>query len=474
MKNLGRIFLLLFLISNTLYSGVIASVDSQKVQRGDVVTFSLKLIGKDIQRPNIYDLCGADVISTSEARSIQMTNNTTQTDYILTYKFEPKQTCTIKPLEVLIDGKKEKTKAIDIVVEKVVPSKDGDFSLSLFLTKKEVFVGESFELVLMLKQKKSASILDNKFIEPNLKGFWKKANPKQERGEDDEFIVTKVTYSLSAQREGILDISAAQMKIASRKKARIFFGGFFPEVKWKNYFSNELSIKVKALPSGVTLVGDFKIEASADKTVANANEAINISIKVYGDGNLEDIKSFKPYIDGVSIFDEKIVIDKNKLSQEIAFVGDESFIVEAFVLKYFDIKTKTIKSISTQPIHIEIKNAKVKQELTIKRDNNKTIVVPRQGTISKEIDTLLLGITFIFGLGLGIFLMFLKEKDLFIRKRSLDIKNHKVLLVKLIPYKENEDVKEIVSILESNLYSSSQEKIDIKVIKEIVKKYKIS
>lgn len=475
MKNLGKVFLILFLILNTLEASVIGVVDAQKVQRGDIVTFSLKLVGEDIERPNIYDLCGSDVISTSESRSIQMTNNVTTTDYILTYRFEPNKSCTIEPVEVKIDGKKEKTQAIDITVEKVVASQNDEFSLSLHIAKNEVFVGESFELILMLKQKKSAKIVDNKFIQPDLKGFWVKGEPKQERGEDSEFVVTKVTYSLAAQRVGTLDIAAAQMKIASRKKRRNFFGGFFPEVKWQNYFSNDLSIDVKALPSGISLVGDFKIQATVDKTQVQANEAVNITLKVLGDGNLEDIKSFKPYIDGVSIFDEKIAIEQNKLTQQIAFVGDESFTIKPFKIKYLDIKTKEIKEIQTQAINIAVTNAIAKKELIIKRDNNETLVVEKQVTSSNTgINNIWIGLAFLGGLILGVLIMLIKSFNLLSGKKSLNLKDHKMLLVKLIPYKENNDVKEIVNILENNLYASSKEEIDKKVLKEIVKKYEIS
>lgn len=474
MKNLGKLFFIILLVSSSLYADVVGSVDEQKVQRGDVVTFSLKLIGKDIQRPNIYEICGVDVLSTSETRSIRMVNNMTTTDYILTYKFEPIKNCTINPLEILIDGKKERTSAINITVTKPVKSKDDDFSLTLFLSKQEVFVGESFELVLMLKQRKSAKIVDNKFIRPDLKGFWIKGEPKQERGEDNEFVVTKVTYYLAAQRVGSLDIAPAQMKIASRKKARNFFGGFFPEVKWKNYFSNELNIEVKPLPAGVTLVGNFEIKATVDKTVANANEAVNVTITVSGDGNLEDIKTFKPYIDGVSIFDEKIVVGKNQLTQKIAFVGDDSYLVEPFIIKFLDITTKEIKTISTQPIKIEIKNAKLPKELIIKRDNNETIVVPKQVSSENAFDKLWLIPAFVVGVIFGVLVMIIKSLNIFQRKKKLNIKDHKMLLVKLMPYNENEDVKELVDILESNLYSKTQEKIDKKVLKAIIKKYEIS
>ena len=58
MKNLGKILFTFLIIPHAIYAGVIASVDSKKVQLGDTVTYSLDLSGKDISRPNIYNLCG--------------------------------------------------------------------------------------------------------------------------------------------------------------------------------------------------------------------------------------------------------------------------------------------------------------------------------------------------------------------------------------------------------------------------------
>ena len=133
----------------------------------------------------------------------------------------------------------------------------------------------------------------------------------------------------------------------------------------------ELNIDVKALPGGVDLVGNFSIIATADKTEINSNEALNVSIEVLSNGNLEDIKSFKPHIQGVNIFDEKAVVNGTKLTQKIAFVAENDFIIAPFTLRYFDPVTKEIKTTSTNEISVKVKNAKPKEELTIKRDESK-------------------------------------------------------------------------------------------------------
>ena len=260
------------------------------------------------------------------------------------------------------------------------------------------------------------------------------------------------------------------MKIASRKNKKNYWGGFFPEVKWRSYFSNDLSIESKALPSGVSLVGDFKIQASVDKTEVNANEVVNLTIKVVGDGNLEDISSFKPYLDAVSVFDEKILIQDKLLSQQITLVSEQSFTIPSFSLKTFNTVTNDIKIISTQEIQIKVKNEKVRQEVIITRDETKIKVV----SSDKEngYSQLWLFISFLIGLILGIFIMFLKSMK-FSKSTKLDLKNHKILLVKLMPFRDDEEVENILNTIESNLYRGTKLAVDKKVLKEVIKRYEI-
>lgn len=475
MKNLGRILLVLFAFSQITYAGVVANVSSDHVGYGEVVSYNLTLSGDDIKKPEIYTLCGEDVVATGSSTSIQIVNGDYQKSYVLSYKFVPTKSCTIESISLDIGGKTYKTKPIDIVVEKVVSSINDDFSLSLSTDKEEVYVGEPFELTLLFKQKKSAQVVDNKFVQPEFKGFWVKGEPKQEIIKEVDYINTKITYNMAPQREGNLYIKPAQISLASRQNSKNFYGGFFPEVKWKTYFSNELNITAKALPNDARLVGDFTIDAVADKTELNPNEAINVTIKVLGSGNLEDIKSFKPYIDGVSIFDEKILVKDNSLTQKITFVADKSFTIPSFSLRYFDPKDGKIKTLNTQAIDIKVKNSKVeqKEELTIEREKKPDVPVLNE-VVEQKLDTISIVLIFIGGLTLGIFLMLIRPLLFFKREKKFDIKDHKMLLVKLMPFKENEDVRELVGILESNLYKDEKQEIDKRRLKEIIKKYEIN
>jgi len=470
MNNIIKLFLLLSM-PYMIYAKVLATVDYKSVELGDMLTYSLEVSGDNISRPNIQRLCDSDVISTSSQTSVNIINGNIKKRYILSYKFIPQKSCKINPIEVEINDKIEYSNAVNIEVKPVSGAKDKNFQLTLKSSKKELYVGETFDVTLLFKQKIDAEALDSEFLPPKFKGFWIKNESKPKRINNDNFAFTTIVYTLAPQRVGKLNIQKAHMRIASRTARTNSWGDWSPTVKWKTYFSNELNINVKPLPSGVDLVGDFSINVEIDKKEVNENEAVNLTVEVSGLGNLEDVKSFKPQIEGVSVFDEKIEIKGTKLTQKIALISEKDFIVPPFTLKYFDSKTKEIKIISTKKIDIKVKGTKAKEKLLIKRENIKENIQKSNEII--KLDKITLIITFIVGLISGILLMLFKPFRKNKKQNSTSIKDPKILLMKLLPYKDDAEVKKIVDILENNIYANKKEEYDKKALKEVLKRYDI-
>lgn len=469
-KKVDTVLKLIFLLlssSITLYaSGVNAKVDSQKVELGEMVTLSLIISGDDVTKPNIEKLCDSEIVSTSSQTSMQIINSKVSKNYILSYKFMPQKSCKIDPIEVEIDGKIHTSEPLEILVSADAVTKDADFILTLSSDKKELFVGEPFEMTLTFKQKNGAEVVDSKFIPPELTGFWVKSESQPQRSQNESESITKVVYELAPQRYGELNITKAQIQIASRGSSA---NSWIPAVKWRSYFSNELTFDVKPLPEGLSLAGDFKIEVAVDRVEVDANEPVNITLEVKGSGNLEDIKSFKPNLQSVAVFDEKILVDANRLTQKIAFVSERDFVIPSFSIKYFDTKTKEIKSISTKEISVKVKNAKPQETLNIKKESDQISSDPK----SKNRDLLEMFMLFLSGLIIGASIMFFIKKRVSKTSYRSSIRDPKTLLMKLLPFKDDQEVKEIIEILEKNIYSNQNIKIDKKVINKIVQRYKI-
>ena len=477
MKNLGKMILLLVLIPNAMYASVVASVDYSSVVVGETVTYSLNVSGKNLQRPILNSICDSNIIATSSQTNIEMINGKYNKTKILSYKFMPRKSCVIEPLDVIVDGKTQTTKAVKVEVKPATQDINADFVLELSADKKEVYVGQPFIMSMLIKQKHTAQALDSKFVAPVMKGFWKSGEPKQEKYDDGAYTITKLTYKLSAQREGELKIEPAQLAVASRKHTRDMWGSFMRDVKWRSYFSNELKIDAKPIPQGAKFIGDFSINARVDKKEVNPNEAINVTIQVIGEGNLEDITKFKPYIKDVSVFDEKPVVFANKFQEKLALVGDNDFVVPAFSLTFFNPKTQSLETISTKEIAIKVNGAKPHEALKIKRDKTADSVVKKPEPVkvitAKALSTIQVIFIFIVGLVVGVIIMLSKPWTAFKREKSLDIKDEKKLLIKLMPYTEDKEVQEIIDILEHNIYAKDKKVVDKKLLKEIIKKYDI-
>lgn len=478
MKNLGKLCLFLLVPATFLQAGISAKVEPRVLYAGDSATYILTVSGENIQRPMISKICGNRVTSTSSQTSIQSINGEYTKSYTLSYQFTPRKSCKIDGVELNINGVMEKSNSVDIEIRPMEKNISPDFILSLSTAKKELYVGEPFELLLTLKQKVGAQAVDNKFITPDFKGFWKKSETDPEVTDDGVYITTKVVYKLAPQREGLLSINPAELKIATRTGSNNW-GSLMPQVRWKTYYSNKLSIQAKELPNASKIIGNFTINASVNKNEIHPNEVVNLVLSVSGNGNLEDMKSFKPFVPGVNVFDEKILIDGNKLSQKLVFVGDSDFSIPSFKLEFFNPLSKQIETITTQKIDIKVIGSVVKEPLKIKRDTtevkaeeDKNPIVMAQTQENNEV--LYAGIAFVIGLLIGVVLMVLKNMKLAKREKKLDIKDEKVLLMKLLEFKDDEEVQAIVDILESNLYSKEKRVIDKKALKSIIKKYKLN
>ena len=476
MKNLGKIIIFLVLILSSLNATVSAKVSPNNVYAGDATTYVLTITGSNINKPVLADICGNTITATGSQTSIKSINGSYSKSYNLSYQFTPKKSCTIDSVSVEIDGKIEHSNSVDVNVLPRTQDANADFVLEFESSAKEVFVGEPFKITLLLKQKRGAQVVESQFIAPEFKGFWIKSESKAQRIEDNEYMTTKVVYELAAQREGNLSIQAAELKIASRDSVNNW-ARMFPQVRWRTYYSNTVDLSVKALPLGVKIIGDFTIVASVDKTQVNPNEAVNLILKIKGEGNFEDIESFKPYISDVNIFDEKIKLSKNSLSQKIVFVSEQDFTIAPFELKYFDLNTQEIKTLQTQAIEIKVKGNVAKKEVSITRDVEipKTIDIDKTVTVEKN-NYLFILLAFFIGLVIGIVIMLIKSKKVSTKQKKFDIKDEKLLLIKLLPYKEiDSDVEEIVRVLENNIYYNKEKIIvDKRMLKEVLKKYDIS
>ncbi len=481
MKILGKILTVLLLLHVSAEAKISATVDSTEVTQGDSVTFELRLEGKNIERPKLKELCGSKVTANSQMTSSQYINGSFKAFTSYSFMFTPKKSCVIEPVSLTIDGKVDKSEPINIKVSKMVVTKNSDYILEVHCDKKEVYVGETFVIKLLFKQKRNASGVDSRFTPPEFKNFWVKKEGEGKKYNDGNYIVTEINYVISAQKAGDLSVSEAVMKVATRSHSRDNWGQWMQKLKWRSYFSEPISIRAKELPANTTLVGDFKISMSYDKKVVEANEPLNISIKIEGMGNFEDIETLKPNIKGVSIYAEDPRIDEfsdkgkyvGRFSQKMAIVADSNYTIPSITLRYFDTKTGTIQEVSSTPIEIEVTNTKLvrkKKTLHVERGADAPAEVK---VIQNGVDTLTAIAIFVGGIFLGVLLMLIPFKRLFTKEDEtlhVNIKDNRATLNFLIQHMNDKEANAMIQKLEAIVYKGESVEIDKKELKLLIKR----
>ena len=483
MKNLGKIIATLVLSTN-LFAGVSADVDQSAITPGNIVNFSLHVSDTRFEKPSITTLCGVSVLGTASQTSVTGVNGKFSKTLTLTYSFAPEHSCVIDPISIKTDNGIVKTAPIKIDVHPLSKNAKEKFSLEYTSEKKEVYVGEPFSVTLISKIRRDMKILDSKFEASDMNGFWIKKQQQDPDTVDGDYVVTKITYVLAAQKAGDLVLKPAAMSLAQQAVKNDFFGGMATDVKWNRYISNSLHVNVKTPPAGVDLVGnDIKLNMTLDKTKVNQNEAANVTLTLNGAANFEDVGTIKPFVANVSVFDDDAKVEnfvKNGVynsvyTKKIAFVSDKSFTIPPIEIKYFDTKTHEIKILKSQSVHVDVvghNGASTKNEpLKIEKgvlESSKTIFA-----YFSEFTYIAMGISAFVGFLLGIGFMIVKP---YLRRDKTEgpvsNKDTKALLTKLIEFKEDDEVREMIELLERKAYLGQNINIDKKKLQELRKKYK--
>ena len=472
---LGKLLIIGILFLSTLAANVTASLDKIAVYEGDRVTLTLKASGEDIEFPSITNIAGYRVEGTSSARQMSIINGKVTKSETLKYTFRPKKSITIPSFDIKVNSKIEKTKTVKLKVVKPQASKKGDdFIFTLKLSKNKAYVGEAVRATFEFAYKIGTNPLDVKLEKFAPKHFWLKelTNPKPK--EKNGYISQTINYLIFPQMAGEQILSNQLIDVATRQRKTNF-------IVWKKVLSNRTKIEVLPLPEDLEVQGEYNINASIDKANINANEPVNLTLKIKGFGNIDDIEPFKLVLDDEVVYASKPEIKSliqdgkygGEFIQKISIIADQDFTIPSINFKYFDIKSKSIKEIKTKPYDIKV-NSKTKTIPQIQTNEaTKTIQLPPKVIIQKE-DSILKYIYALIGfvLGLVVFYIFnrkkqVKKDDTTIQKKIKKAKDDKSLYDILLPHCQDKNLKNIIKDIEENIYNNGKNKIDKKAIIEL-------
>jgi hypothetical protein len=260
---------------------------------------------------------------------------------------------------------------------------NSDLFIKIHVSKSSVYENESFLVTFKLYSLVEITGFDNvKF--PEFEGFIaqeielpsnNQLSLENYNGRNYRTIVLKQTI-LYPQRSGKITIGSgkfdANIRMRSQRRTRSFFDDFFDtyqNVK-KVLTSAPITIDVKPLPAGkpasfTGAVGDYKMTSSISATHLKANDAVTIKLTISGSGNIKLVKNPEIVFPAdFDIFDPKIDINTRVSTSGVngsktieyyaipRYAG--KFTIPKAQFSYFDLKSGTYKTLSTNEYQLQV------------------------------------------------------------------------------------------------------------------------
>lgn len=315
--------------------------------------------------------------------------------YSKTYSYflAPKKqgTFTIQQATIEIDGETYKTTPIRITVTSAVDKpKDGNSAdyiasenihLVAEVSKVNPYLNEAITVVYKLYVSPNTGVSNWREIDnPKYSDFWSqnidikglKVQNGTYEGEDYRYVVLRKTV-LYPQKTGKLEIEPLSLDITVDvpTNRRDIFGARLLNQVHRTVSAGKRTIDVKPLPEKgkptnfTGAVGDFRFNVTTSKYELNASESLQAKVEVSGSGNLrlfelpklnmpsslevyepEHAENVRTNLDGMkgSISDSYTVVPQYK----------GKYPVPSISFSYFDLKTESYKTISSNEIVIDV------------------------------------------------------------------------------------------------------------------------
>jgi len=445
---------------------------------GESYIFEYEAVGSSVDFPEIKQIDGLTVEDLGTSRSLQIINGNYDEKILKRFRIIPKKNFTIPSFIFKIDDKEVKSEEKTVVERKIQKTNSDDFDLTITSSKKQLYVGESLIVKLTFKYKRGLKITNLGFEPPHFENFWyKKIDNSNKRYEENGYMVQELDFLLFPQKSGTLKIKPLRVDVQMVDTTSSSNFTFFSSApKLKKIYSNSLSFNVKALPSDVTLIGDFTLNATIDKNEINLGESINYRLEITGSGNFDDIEDFKLDIPNTTIYDNKAKIEtkfeddkyQGKYSKVFSIVPNTSLEIPPFELKFFNKEENKVKILKTKSFKIKVNGKKQKDEVLQKPiEKEEKVFVEKEFPLIEKIKYFLFGalsILLIFCLYIYVKLQKSKKK---IKETSLSklIKSSKDrldLLKVLIPYLKRDNE------LDNLIFECEKSNLEFKILKKKV------
>lgn len=492
---------ILFTIHYSLFSFInAASVEAQlannEVVQGNMAQLRIVAHGNRAAFPNITEIGGAKVLGRHQSsnNSISYINGkmTTDRSTSLVLTFAPQHDMTIPSYSINIDGTVYKTDPIALkVVKSNAPgvTNNNKFSLQLRADKKSVLVGEPLVVTVFFSISKNVRLSQNPdYKKPDFDGFFVKELGNEKTYMQGDYQVTELGYLLTPEKEGNFTVGPATAKVGlTDTSRRDMFGRFFGTV-WTPIASNTIEIEVKPVPKDTDLVGNFTIFSSIDKEKVKVNKPVNLTVKIEGEGNLEDFEFPAYEIDGVTIYSDDAKVETQIINKQLkstyvktfVFISDHDFKIPSKSISVYDIKTKEVKHLEIPSYDVKVEGSKAAtmpqspSAAGVVQTDIKPVAPKDQdnaGPKAKSVQKMawwMLAVAFV----LGMLVMYLAKYLPAWKRKPSPFKEEEALKILYGHMSKDKAVEEMVRKLYAKKSGDRSVEIDKKALKEMVERFR--
>jgi hypothetical protein len=252
-------------------------------------------------------------------------------------------------------------------------SPDAEVIVWPVVDKAEVFIGEQVVYELQIWERTSGNLSITSA--PTFKDFWSEnLQVDNARRNAERKLLGNVPYRVhSTIRRALFPQKAGTLVIGGPRVEAQHFGLFGPGGPPRSFAGRNLAIEVKPLPAAgqprgfrPSNVGRFEIAADVDRTTLRQGEAVRLSVRIAGTGNiaLVELPSL-PELEGLRSYEPKprtpqLELGKAELSGSriytLLLVADQAgeLTIPAIELAYFDPKTQRYEVAASKPIHLQV------------------------------------------------------------------------------------------------------------------------
>jgi hypothetical protein len=324
----------------------------------------------------------------------------------------------------------------------------------------------------------------SEYVAPTSPDFFIKEIVGQKEYVHNGYTVIEKKYIVTTKKAGHFSISSAMAKLGQPDWSRQDIFGR-PSTTWIPIKSNVLEVEVSPLSAHVDLVGAFDLTQNLDAQSVKANKPVNLTVKIEGQGSLEDFVFTKYEIDGVTVYSDEAKVESHidgdelisTYSKSFAFIADSDFVIPPRSISMYNPHTKETKNLEIQSYEVHIEGTKNASDASVSNSvQTKTSQVEKikEVLVEKKIEVKsvawwMLALAFVLGM---FFLYLLQLLPSLMKKGEKSYKETDALKVLYAHISEGKEVEEMVRKLYAKKNGDKSVKIDKKELKAMVERFR--